>query len=794
MVLHTVACPRGRKLSRLLRAVRQFSFCVAFLLYLLLKPAAAQPSFSYIPGSLVQLSVGADGTVWGINTSKQIYTYNSGTNSWTYIPGALIQVAVGSGTAVRGVNESQLIYQWDASQSKWINVPGALTQIAVGSDGDVWGVNYQSSVYHYDSQTGSFGQVRGSLARLVVGSSGAVYGLNAAGGIYWYNPGNNAFEPLSQIIGFNQIAVGSDGDFWATRDDIAYHFNPAYDRLDSTQGNITQVAVGYGAAVFGLDSAGDIFEWNDGSQSWIQIPGTLGAIAVGGNGAVWGINGSQEIFQLLNGPTRSNQTLSLVPGSLEQISVGANGSVWGLSANTVEYFNAGAQAFQPVSGAPSLSQVAIGGPGDIWGVDVSGNIFRYDPMAATWNVIPGELNFIRVGADHSVWGINNFGQTYTWDYSRSGWMNIPGSLESLSVGADGTVWGINAQQQIYRFNPGTASWVNVPGSVKISVGSAANVWGVNVSNQVYRYNTVADPWTLIPNTSLADIAAAFDGSAWGVTPQGSLFEWNSTNQVFNAVSGGIVNVFAGSDASVWALNTAFAQVFSWFGPSSAPARPGTEPTVTLAAPAAGASQLFGSTTNADPSTMDVVFYALTNQWYVQPFVDAPFTKINADGSWSSSTNPWSTLVVLLVNPATYTPQATEITNPALDPGVLAWTQYPAGPGTLNFSGYTWGIKMTGNSPSDTFNPGPNFWSNDPSVVSVAPDGLHLKITNINGSWHVGSVSHPGTRLWNLYRTGEFASGSARPEHGRGPALYLSRRKSRTRQRIQRIGRPNSRSQ
>jgi hypothetical protein len=162
-------------------------------------------------------------------------------------------------------------------------------------------------------------------------------------------------------------------------------------------------------------------------------------------------------------------------------------------------------------------------------------------------------------------------------------------------------------------------------------------------------------------------------------------------------------------------------------------------TVTLDTPAPGATQLSGHAYNVDPSTTKVVIYALTNEWYVQPLADAPFTNISADGSWTSSTNGWSGLVVLLVNPANYTPAAMDITNPALDPGVLAWTEYPSGPVSLNFSGYTWGIKLTGNSPGNQFDPGPNYWSNDPSVVNVAADGLHLKPTEINGQWQCGEV-------------------------------------------------------
>ena len=163
------------------------------------------------------------------------------------------------------------------------------------------------------------------------------------------------------------------------------------------------------------------------------------------------------------------------------------------------------------------------------------------------------------------------------------------------------------------------------------------------------------------------------------------------------------------------------------------------PVVTLNTPQPGANQLSGWAYNVDFTRIKVVIYVLTNQWYVQPYADAPFTDIASDGSWTSYTHPWQSIVVLLVDPANYTPASTKITNPALDPNVLAWTIYPSGPVSVNFSNYTWGIKTTGTVAGDQFDPGPNFWSNDQSVVNVAPDGLHLKINEIDGMWQCGEV-------------------------------------------------------
>lgn len=188
-------------------------------------------------------------------------------------------------------------------------------------------------------------------------------------------------------------------------------------------------------------------------------------------------------------------------------------------------------------------------------------------------------------------------------------------------------------------------------------------------------------------------------------------------------------------------------------PSGGQSCDGGQPSITINTPSAiGASQVSGSVCGVDFSQYRVVLYALTNQWYVQPLIDAPFTTISSGGTWSSSINPWSIVVALLVNPAVYTPASTEITNPALDPNVVAWAMYPTGAATVSFANHMWGIKLTGSSPSDQFDPGPNFWSNDPRIVSVQADGLHLNTAFINGNWTCGEVYLLSSLGYGTYTT------------------------------------------
>lgn len=171
------------------------------------------------------------------------------------------------------------------------------------------------------------------------------------------------------------------------------------------------------------------------------------------------------------------------------------------------------------------------------------------------------------------------------------------------------------------------------------------------------------------------------------------------------------------------------------GTPASPCIAGGPPAILLDMPAAGASTLTGDVCNyADPNARVVVF-ALTNTWYVQPFASSPYTLPNA-GRWSTSTHPWSRVVALLVDASRYTPPATSTAHPALASGVLAWVEYPSsGPIALDFAGRRWGVKQT----AAPFDPGPNLWSNDPTVVGVAGDGLHLRIAQLAGRWQSAEV-------------------------------------------------------
>jgi uncharacterized repeat protein (TIGR02543 family) len=160
--------------------------------------------------------------------------------------------------------------------------------------------------------------------------------------------------------------------------------------------------------------------------------------------------------------------------------------------------------------------------------------------------------------------------------------------------------------------------------------------------------------------------------------------------------------------------------------------PSKTPTIQFVGIQSNAGYINGTAYNVNAKTNKVVMWALTNQWYIQPYIAWPYTSICGDGTWKNTTNPWSSIVALVVDSAKYYTGSIRITHPALDSGVLAWAEYPPTRSDIpiNWCGYQWGVKEAANP----FDPGPNFWSASVNNIWVDSLGLHLKTVLANGNW------------------------------------------------------------
>jgi len=165
------------------------------------------------------------------------------------------------------------------------------------------------------------------------------------------------------------------------------------------------------------------------------------------------------------------------------------------------------------------------------------------------------------------------------------------------------------------------------------------------------------------------------------------------------------------------------------------------------------STIEGSATGVRPGERIVVYSKTDGRWGLQPPSGQPFTNIESNGHWQTSTLLGTEYAALLVDSTYNPPEQTELL-PNVGTGVAAVSTvkgqgaapvYPP-PRTLNFSGYEW---TTSTGP--IFRAGSrNFF--DPSNVWVDKNGrLHLRIAGSPDKWTAAEVKLNGNLGYGTYR-------------------------------------------
>jgi hypothetical protein len=136
----------------------------------------------------------------------------------------------------------------------------------------------------------------------------------------------------------------------------------------------------------------------------------------------------------------------------------------------------------------------------------------------------------------------------------------------------------------------------------------------------------------------------------------------------------------------------------------------------------------------------IVLFAKSGVWWVQPDTAKPFTTIQPDSTWKSSTHFGFEYAALLVD-AAYVPASTLDTLPDPGGGVIAVATTKGTPGplqvrkTLQFSGYEWEVRQSASERGGTLN------LHDPSNAWVDDQGfLHLRIAKRDADWTNAEVT------------------------------------------------------
>jgi len=147
----------------------------------------------------------------------------------------------------------------------------------------------------------------------------------------------------------------------------------------------------------------------------------------------------------------------------------------------------------------------------------------------------------------------------------------------------------------------------------------------------------------------------------------------------------------------------------------------------------------GRVINARPG-QQIVIYAHSGPWWVQPWPDRPLIPIRPDSTWSTETHLGFQYAALLVDPG-YRPPPTMDIAPT-EGGSVALVKIVEGTGTptfaptkpLKFSGYDWNVRTIASDRGGTNNlyDPDNAWTD-------ASGALHLRMRKKAGRWSCAEV-------------------------------------------------------
>jgi hypothetical protein len=147
----------------------------------------------------------------------------------------------------------------------------------------------------------------------------------------------------------------------------------------------------------------------------------------------------------------------------------------------------------------------------------------------------------------------------------------------------------------------------------------------------------------------------------------------------------------------------------------------------------------GRVRNARPK-QQIVIYAHSGQWWVQPWPDHPFIPIKADSTWSTETHLGFEYAALLVEPD-YHPLPTMDVAPTQGPSVALVTivkgvgpPQTAPTGSLKFSGYDWAVRTIASDKG-----GMNNLYDSENAWTDASGALHMQIKKKSGMWSCAEI-------------------------------------------------------
>lgn len=486
-------------------------------------------------------------------------------------------LAIGADGSVFGLDSGGNVLRWSNTAKKFDKFPGTLVRIAVDNTGQPWGISALGRVFRHDGSR--WKQILNATASdLSIGYDGTVLTATAGGQLYKLNAAQTRFDiiPGTRAV---LIAAGPNGTPWVVRTDKLVQ------RCDVTPCKLYQqkaqsIAVGPDGSVWIVSDRSQLMRLEtNGKFKQVQTPGhTPLKVAVGPNGFPWVVASNNialasTYFERDEGGDRSTSASTSASGTTGS---GTTGGVTSLSISSFIFSKS--LKFETVShsslSAASCPDLEASSEGVVWAKNNGAKLEVYS--AAKRKFVTEDTGFDNWDLDDydlapngDVWALTLNPSTGLFrerngtrkEYSVTGTTGY----NDISVAADGTVYVvvfISGIRYLYFKAPNLEvfkKFSTFSGVRTVDIGPGGSIWIVDKDLQVRQWDGQAFVKITSVTFNAVDLAISkTNGTVYLIENSTSaLHKWNAANKSFDKVIGTTVNfdsLAVDGDGRPWICN------------------------------------------------------------------------------------------------------------------------------------------------------------------------------------------------------------------------------------------------
>jgi Zinc dependent phospholipase C len=424
--------------------------------------------------------------------------------------------------------------------------PSGVIDLAAAGDGSVWAVSGNGDTGHQLVPSDPWTEFAGSFAHIAAAKDGSVWALRD-GTFARYDPLTSGWTPLSSPPGLTRVYAGSQWSVFGLAGDQAgelWSYDPGSDTWLDLSLKLVMVSALADGTVWGLDQNFQPGYMARG-ESWTSVPlppsGVVSWLDAATDTWVWIVDGNSTVWQYETSVDPPWVELDVQPpGSPRYIACGDDLSVWVAAADVVNSdpgvlsYNLATQTWTQLPDLPGSQvpfAIALPNRENAWALSVNENAYRYTAGQGTWSTVPMDISLAHIAASSAsaLWGLDGTGGVHQSSGDLTNWATVSGApdLRSIGIASDGTVLAVTAgtpHTLVRRETSGGWPALAAPFEpATVAVGGAA--WALALSTAGVPYAYDGSTWTQQSTTQIfAQIATAADQTTWAVAADGKVFQ------------------------------------------------------------------------------------------------------------------------------------------------------------------------------------------------------------------------------------------------------------------------------